>query len=986
MLLKVRQMLNSNDNKVVWPLDVRQRAMAVCELVWPGMTMQMNVPTSPKGVRVGLRVTYRFEEDDGSLNWYSGTISARNAASGKDMFDVTFEDADEQTLEFNKEDLGQVWKYANEEEKLAEELAAEGFTPEELPEHDSPRGRRTTQQKRDREAALAGFRDSKKSKPDNGQDEGDANAEFDQENSDDAGDTTQAPKDPFKINTDFDKSSMHKMTAKILLEEQHALSQNTNELHMTALKAVEDEDKKKEQTSMLRVGLLQNLKSRAMKTRTKEVVMPSPRGTIMAVQPSVAPLDPKLEPQVEPKEEEPQEEPTENVDESVPGGDVQPTESIPTGTSSSNDDQLDISMAVSSPGKDVEKQLGSPKDGRSPEPTATMKPSLSSACGDEDDGFSFVDLDDEASSSHSVSRPAAQAQVQAPMAVGSRGGSSGMAASSNPSSRKRFLKQLRSSALVNASEESAKRLGYENRQQQLKAQSTLQAEKIAKENQLKAAVETAAEEAAADAEMRQQELEHVRATAGDGEMEFDADDEDDADDEADAVDADKLQEDADVEIEPTAGNPSEDPSEDADEDSMQTTEDGGDQSAGAPDVVASGNLEEGGADESKPAQVSESPVEQLLLKETAAGDEVSKVNETPVQVNTGVATAESKCSDSTAEQPAEPVIASEALGNATTSTAAKASDSAKVSAMMAFFKPKPVQAENEDENGDEGHESDGEPKDRAAAYRAMLEEEEKRRSNKDSNKFMADQAEESEEETEQQAGVGDYGFGAPKAKSKEQLEEEEEDRIGQVREDDLDGIVDDLSGDEDLNEDDMDNKALEDREKEDKHELAEVMRNVREGFGRRSNFLSNGANARGQFSLNQLVSSNDKDEAKRLGLLTQAEIDEDDQGEQGGGGDDLENEEQKMLRMLNERVMLKGGMNELSSDEEEEEEEEEAEVDADGNAVEVDSEEEEEKATMAHHAKLARMQRVLKVSCNTPLFARTNVWCSEIGTVLILGI
>lgn len=213
-------------------------------------------------------------------------------------------------------------------------------------------------------------------------------------------------------------------------------------------------------------------------------------------------------------------------------------------------------------------------------------------------------------------------------------------------------------------------------------------------------------------------------------------------------------------------------------------------------------------------------------------------------------------------------------------------------------------------------------KDRAAAYRAMLLQEEAKNTKskkKTSGGFVDAEAEEEEEDnTNKIAGLGDFGFGVPKNKAMQDKLDVEEDDNASVHSQDLEGIVDDLSEDEKEEQEDVVEQRRLEEEQRDKEHVSEVMRNVRDGFGRNRKVFSAIGEARGKFTMDQLVAADgSKAEAKRLGLL---ESDEDSDVEKDGEKEEEEDEEAKMERMMRQRAMNEPELY-LSSDEEEIEEE-----------------------------------------------------------------
>jgi len=167
-------------------------------------------------------------------------------------------------------------------------------------------------------------------------------------------------------------------------------------------------------------------------------------------------------------------------------------------------------------------------------------------------------------------------------------------------------------------------------------------------------------------------------------------------------------------------------------------------------------------------------------------------------------------------------------------------------------------------------------------------------------------------------------------------------------------------------------------ETQDKDEVSEVMRNVREGFGRNRRAFSSGLNngeARGRFNLNDLVAADgDKHEAARLGLL---ESDEELSGDESkktsrkkrksnasGSDNDEEveeemDEEELMEQQLRERYMNQPKIYITSSESESEGEEEN--VDRPENIDEIPSDEEREQRQMKLFSAKAKINRRMQV-------------------------
>jgi hypothetical protein len=278
--------------------------------------------------------------------------------------------------------------------------------------------------------------------------------------------------------------------------------------------------------------------------------------------------------------------------------------------------------------------------------------------------------------------------------------------------------------------------------------------------------------------------------------------------------------------------------------------------------------------------------------------------------------------------------------------------------------------DEEEDEADEPQEKT--PRDKAAAFRQMLQaeakQERKRKRLRNGDNFVESEADEDDEEDVLKiGGLGDFGFGVPQAASKEAKDAEDERNALKMREDDLEGIVDDLSDDERNQAQDLDEIYRRELEEQDRQQVKEVMRNVKEGFGRNRRAFSSldgGMGARGRFNLNQLVAADgDKMEAARLGLLEsdedQSDKDDDDDADESKGGEEEEeeDEEAEMERLLRERFVNQPKIY-ITSSESENEEENEVENDGDEAAKEeIESDEERERQQMKLFSERARINR-----------------------------
>ena len=252
---------------------------------------------------------------------------------------------------------------------------------------------------------------------------------------------------------------------------------------------------------------------------------------------------------------------------------------------------------------------------------------------------------------------------------------------------------------------------------------------------------------------------------------------------------------------------------------------------------------------------------------------------------------------------------------------------------------------------------------KAKVYRAMLEAEEKRArvKNRSSTGFLDEEAEEEqEEEALRIKGLGEYGFTLPNKKSSEMNENGEKEVIEKIREEDMEGIVDDLSDEEkdESKEEMLFDSIRQQEELKDKETTREMMRKVRDGFGRnRKAFSSSTGTARGRFDLDQLVAPDgSKKEAARLGILaSDEELSEDEDGEKQEDEEEEEDEEAMMERMLIERHTRQPQVYLSSSDDESEEE-----IEPEENEKKESDDEERELQQMKQFSARAKLNRRLQ--------------------------
>ncbi|KAL3938701.1 MAG: hypothetical protein SGBAC_006434 [Bacillariaceae sp.] len=218
--------------------------------------------------------------------------------------------------------------------------------------------------------------------------------------------------------------------------------------------------------------------------------------------------------------------------------------------------------------------------------------------------------------------------------------------------------------------------------------------------------------------------------------------------------------------------------------------------------------------------------------------------------------------------------------------------------------------------------------DRNSAWKMMLQKEaekyKKQKKRRGGNGLVEQEAE--EEEEEEVAGLEDFGFSVKKKKNGED-DDEDPDSL-KMDQDDLEHIVDDVSdgeGDEEAGR--IARKKQELREEKERHK--DMIRRMREGYdGRRGGIAGSGVGARGIHRFDQLVAADNREDAKRLGLLNEDELDSDDENNENKKGDaDVEDDEAALLdEMLKDRFLHRSNVElENFSDDDDEDDEKESE-------------------------------------------------------------
>jgi hypothetical protein len=564
------------------------------------------------------------------------------------------------------------------------------------------------------------------------------------------------------------------------------------------------------------------------------------------------------------------------------------------------------------------------------------------------------------------------------------------------SSRRDLRKTLRSVAGKKGAELHAKQGGYKSATDM---QRQLQRMEEDKRLEREAKEELAQQRAAEREEEQRKKLEYAAEAR---EQEIDGDSEDEEEDLVDATAA--------AELAPEASEPAElaEPAVDGSvADAMDTSTDAPVETAGggtlpAPASGSGANVAsnavpvERDPEAAVSAAVEAAPTAALEASESTAAAAVESTTASIVPAASDVADSAPTAADAESASLADSGAAAESAAAST--EGGKAAISAKVvrkRGLAAFFGGGDAQEDDDDDDEEEevveqqGEQAEPVVKDRAAAYRAQLmaEQESIKRKRATDQGFVDDQAEESDEEQEMQAGLGDFGFGV-KHKTEEEKAREEDARIGDVNEDDLEGVVDELSDDEADGEEDIAALAAKMAHERDQAETKAAMQSMREGYGQATNNTFKGAGARSGLGKKLLAPGGDKRHAQELGLAIDDELDDSD----AEGGEKEPEEEIDEEAAMEAALMARHTKKYVTDSESESESEEEAEV-KEGAPVVVDEwaeEEKREKAFASAEAKRLKMYRVLSVSaalprpaiCSLPATGRLNLARPDAASIL----
>lgn len=259
---------------------------------------------------------------------------------------------------------------------------------------------------------------------------------------------------------------------------------------------------------------------------------------------------------------------------------------------------------------------------------------------------------------------------------------------------------------------------------------------------------------------------------------------------------------------------------------------------------------------------------------------------------------------------------------------------------------------------------------RNSAWREMLKKEAAKLKKLKNRKGEMIDDEADEEEEEEIVGLEDFGFAMHKKNKKDDDDEKEGD--DELDEDDMKDVVDDVSdGEGDEEEGEKARKAMEVREEKERHK--EIMRRMREGYdGRRGGIAGGGAGARGVHRFDQLVAADNREDAKRLGLLNDDEMESEDEKEEKADDDEEEDEALLLDKMLKDRFLHRSS---VDLDENfPEDEEEDKEKNGPGNQTNDEDLEEKEQERMAKRfTKRARMQRLIEAHGHEEEFSQMKL-------------
>ena len=288
------------------------------------------------------------------------------------------------------------------------------------------------------------------------------------------------------------------------------------------------------------------------------------------------------------------------------------------------------------------------------------------------------------------------------------------------------------------------------------------------------------------------------------------------------------------------------------------------------------------------------------------------------------------------------------------------------------------QKANENDTTTNGESEKAEKGPKNSLWKAMLKRDAERakRLKKRKGGGLVEAEADEEEEDDAITGLEDFGFAVSKKKGDDDDDDDDDDGGLDLDEEDLKHVVDDLSdneGDEEAGEEAR--KAMESKLEKERHK--EIIRRMREGYdGRRGGIAGGGVGARGMHRFDQLVAADNREDAKRLGLLNDDEIDSDDEGKDGdddgkGADGEIEDETALLDKMLKDRFLQRSSVELEENFSEDEEDDDDAEGKGDRTAE--DEEDRKQELLAKRFAKRARMQRLIETHGDEEEFTQARL-------------
>lgn len=283
---------------------------------------------------------------------------------------------------------------------------------------------------------------------------------------------------------------------------------------------------------------------------------------------------------------------------------------------------------------------------------------------------------------------------------------------------------------------------------------------------------------------------------------------------------------------------------------------------------------------------------------------------------------------------------------------------------------KDVESDEEKEFDDSKH--DSQPKvPKNAAWKEMLRKEaeqlKKQKALRKNGNLVEEEAEEEEEE-EGVAGLEDFGF---TLNTKKKETEDDEDNDDDMDDDDFEDIVDDVSdneGDEAAGE--AGRKAMAIREEKARHK--EIIRRMREGYDGKRGGIAGGGEARGNLRFDQLVAADNRDDARRLGLLNDDELDSDDENGVANDNDEIDDEED-LDKILKDRYLNRTEIPDEEFSDSDDDNEDEDPNNGGNTQAENDEDDKEQERLAKRFARRARMNRLLELHGDDKEFSQSRL-------------